>query len=203
MQSALGSGVSILKRMWRVIRWPLGILLIAYLGLVVYEIFAIPKRSAEVVAQIHAQKLTMKDVDGSNLPPIPDPKLVDATVEGIDANHNGIRDDVELAIFKKYPNDKSARAAALQYAMADQIFMTGKIIDKETWVTADEHLSRAISCMKKSGLDGNLGISALTYIEGVTTNTSARQHALESANKYISSSGTETGDACDLPQSHS
>ena len=57
---------------------------------------------------INSQKITPNDVMGKNLPPEPDPsavalrawqKLNDSTIAGIDANKNGIRDDVELEIF--------------------------------------------------------------------------------------------------------
>ena len=52
---------------------------------------------------------------GKNLPAQPDQKLNDSTIAGIDENKNGIRDDVELAIFKKYPdNAKTLETEGLQ-----------------------------------------------------------------------------------------
>ena len=41
-------------------------------------------------------------VNGHVLPPEPDPKVNDETLGGVDANHNGVRDDVERYIYKKY-----------------------------------------------------------------------------------------------------
>ncbi len=41
-------------------------------------------------------------IHGHTLPPVPDPALNSATLGGIDSNHNGVRDDVERAIYKKY-----------------------------------------------------------------------------------------------------
>ena len=91
------------------------VILGAYVLLVVYRMFVLQgeKNTSEQVAKIHATKLTLDDVMGKNLPPSyaeategkPD---YDATVPGIDENKNGIRDDVELAIFKEYPNSSTS-----------------------------------------------------------------------------------------------
>jgi len=54
--------------------------------------------------KINSTVLTLADVMGENLPKKPDQILNDSTIAGIDANNNMIRDDVELAIFEKYPN---------------------------------------------------------------------------------------------------
>ncbi len=105
------------------------------------------EKTAEQVAKIHATKLTMADVMGENLPPEPDPLLKDATVAGIDANKNGIRDDVELAIFKEYPNSAKTRAVLLQYALVLQMQMTLPIVNKETVTATVEDKSRADICV--------------------------------------------------------
>jgi len=48
-------------------------------------------------------KLTIYwEVDGYRLPPEPDPKVNNATLLGVDVNHNGVRDDVERWIYKTY-----------------------------------------------------------------------------------------------------
>jgi len=41
-------------------------------------------------------------VDGHTLPPEPDPVVNNATLLGVDVNHNGVRDDVERWIYKTY-----------------------------------------------------------------------------------------------------
>ncbi len=41
-------------------------------------------------------------VNGHVLPPDPDPKINDETLGGVDANHNGVRDDVERWIYKNF-----------------------------------------------------------------------------------------------------
>ena len=78
----------------------IGIVIVgAYILLVVYRMFVIQgeRNTEKEVAKIHATKLSLDDVMGKNLPPAP--SSPDATVQGVDANKNGIRDDVELAIF--------------------------------------------------------------------------------------------------------
>ena len=42
------------------------------------------------------------EVNGHRLPPEPDPAVNNATLLGIDSNHNGVRDDVERWIYKTY-----------------------------------------------------------------------------------------------------
>jgi hypothetical protein len=77
-------------------------------------------KTAVEVEKIHNTKLTLDDVMGKNLPPDPG-ALADKTIAGVDANNNGIRDDVELAIFNVYPNSAKTRAVLLQYALALQM----------------------------------------------------------------------------------
>jgi len=42
------------------------------------------------------------EVDGHRVPPKPDPKKNNSTLLGVDVNKNGVRDDVERWIYKKY-----------------------------------------------------------------------------------------------------
>ena len=100
------------------------------------------------VAKIHATKLTLDDVMGKNLPPDPGAEA-DKTVAGIDANQNGIRDDVELAVFKEYPNSAKTRAVLLQYALALQMEVVQPIVNMETVTEVVREQSRAYDCVSK------------------------------------------------------
>ncbi len=62
-------------------------------------------------------------VDGHTLPPEPDPAVNNATLLGIDTNNNGVRDDVERWIYKKY--DKYIPCTD---KMVDYTLPNGKII---------------------------------------------------------------------------
>src|SRR3989344_9324919 len=125
----------------------LGLFAIGVAARVPYVIDA--EKTAEAVAKIHATKLTMADIMGENLPPEPDPALKDATIAGIDANQNGIRDDVELAIFKEYPNSAKTRAALLQYALALQMEFTQSFTNTEIVTAVAEQTSRGDDCVSE------------------------------------------------------
>lgn len=193
-------GGKFLARTWRVVRWPLGILFVLYAGLVLWRIPAVgqKEKSEAAVAAIRAQKLTMNDVDGKHLPPPPDPALADATVEGVDANGNGIRDDVELEIFRRYPDSPKIRAAELQYAMTRQHFLT-KVMDGESWVAATQQEERAYGCIFDNG-DGKITTTEkyASEIDEVVFNTSSRKEALEKAERYQRSFSVPGGNDCDV-----
>ncbi|MDP2648392.1 MAG: hypothetical protein Q8P19_00655, partial [bacterium] len=130
---------AVAARIWHYGRWVLLGIVLFLVALAIVRIPAVTQKekTADAVAFIKSRHITMADVDGQHLPPPPDPAEVDATVEGIDANQNGIRDDVELAIFKKYPNDARIRAAELQYAMTEQMYLT-QVFNTETWKAVAE-----------------------------------------------------------------
>lgn len=123
-------------------------IVISYIILVIARIPVMMEKQKTVaqVAKIHATKLTLDDVMGKNLPGKPGAEA-DKTVQGIDANNNGIRDDVELAIFAAYPNSAKTRAVLLQYALALQMEMTQPIVNTETVVAVTQEISRANMCL--------------------------------------------------------
>jgi hypothetical protein len=182
---------------WRYARW---FLLALVLGLLVLAAFRIPvveqrQQSEQLVDKIHSTRLSMADVDGTHLPPPPDASQKDATVAGVDSNQNGIRDDVELAIFAKYPNDTKLRAVALQYALTEQMFLTS-VIDTPTWKAAAEQDSRAVSCVVRTNKQKSEEVTDL--VETLTYNTQLRKNAQNSAYEYITSYGTARGEICDV-----
>ncbi|PIP68954.1 hypothetical protein COW91_01965 [Candidatus Nomurabacteria bacterium CG22_combo_CG10-13_8_21_14_all_32_8] len=135
-------------KFFKILKWVFFILIILYILAVIARGFyrAQESKIAEQVEKIHNTKLTMDDVMGVNLPPPPG-ELADATVEGIDANNNGIRDDVELAVFKEYPNSAKTRAVLLQYALVLQMQMIQPILDTETVVASIQEEDRAYQCI--------------------------------------------------------
>lgn len=192
----------VLRRLWRWVRWPLLVLVIAYVALLVwrYPSYQREQRAKDLVAEIQAQRLSLADVDGSHLPPQPDPKLVDATVEGVDANGNGIRDDVELAIFRKYPNSPYTRAAELQYAMALQSELT-KIIDQTTLVAALWQESRAYFCIDQvtSNLSNAVFESRVSETKNLVLNIRQRiNHLEETKVRYMTTLANPSRDFCDV-----
>jgi len=179
--------------------------LILYIALVIYRIpFVIEKdKTLEVVAQIHAQKLTINDVNGEHLPPPPDPAQVDATIEGIDANKNGIRDDVELAIFQKYPNSARIRAAELQYATALQMELT-LVFNSDTFIATAQETGRASGCIAELTSRDNLKIYLKTLkslekeVEDLQLNTKERMAKENTNSQFLTSFGGTEGIRCDV-----
>ncbi len=161
-------------------KWFLLVLLVMF---IVAEIIRFPFRikeeqTASQVAKIHATKLTLDDVMGKNLPPDPGAQA-DNTVAGVDANQNGIRDDVELAIFKEYPNSAKTRAVLLQYALFLQTEAM-QSINVYTATAASEEYSRAFDCIgmivPKSNNDIQQIKSYLNFIETKQLNTTERKN---------------------------
>lgn len=192
----------------RIFKWGGFILAAVIIALVALTVYRYPfamqeKKSEAAVAFIQSRHITMDDVDGKHLPPPPDPAQVDATVEGIDANQNDIRDDVELAIFKKYPNDAKLRAAELQYAMAEQMFLT-QVFDSDTWRAVANQDSRGYACISsfisRNDLDKHSqGVDSLTnVITDLEFNTPERKRAKDEANNFITSFGLPDSGFCDI-----
>ena len=182
--------------------------LFIWIVLYVCLIFAIGAKTLEArsaAKRIHSDRVTLDDVMGKNLPPQPDPTLASSTVEGVDANYNGIRDDVELAIFKMYPNSARIRAVELQYAKALQDELT-QVSSIETGDAAIQEEGRASQCA--FDLASNTG---LTYIEinkmsetlkneptNLVFNTAVRKSTLNDLREYVTEFSVPPGEVCDI-----
>jgi hypothetical protein len=190
-----------IKTIWRWVKWPLIVLVVLYIGLVIYRIPAVgeKERTAEAVAYIQAQKITLATVEGTNLPPQPYKPENDATVAGLDANVNNIRDDVELAIFAKYPADAKIRAAELQYAMAEQMMIT-KVFNSETWIAAAKETSRGFACIGETVVPKDLKVLDIRTkeVDDLVFNTAARIEARDKAYEFTTSYGLPNTDLCNV-----
>ena len=137
-----------MKKRYKIPLIVFGTLAVFYFVLVIIRMFHFYNldKTNEQVVKIHNTKLTMDDVIGNNLPPDPGAEA-DKTVAGVDFNKNGIRDDVELAIFKAYPNSAKTRAVLLQYALALQMEAVQEVVNKETVTEVVREQSRADACV--------------------------------------------------------
>lgn len=135
-------------KIFKIFMWAFLIVVGLYVILVVIRAVHFLKvdKTDKQVTKIHATKLTMDDVMGKNLPPDPGAEA-DKTIQGIDANQNGIRDDVELAIFKKYPNSAKTRAVLLQYALALQMETIQPVLNTVIATEVAREQSRAFVCI--------------------------------------------------------
>lgn len=161
------------------------------------------KKTEELVAEIHATKLTLADVMGEDLPSHPG-EVADATVAGVDENKNGIRDDVELAIFAEYPDLAKTRAALLQYALALQMQMTLPVVNTETVTATVEDIdNRALKCIWSLSSRGDMDrfIEETErnekFVENLQINTEERRNYKDEFYKYLRSFSSSKG-GCDI-----
>ncbi|MFA5932210.1 MAG: hypothetical protein WC793_02425 [Candidatus Paceibacterota bacterium] len=198
-------------RIFKIITWAFLILVILYFILVGFRVkyfFDLDKTNAQV-EKIHATKLTLDDVMGTNLPPEPG-ALADKTVQGIDANNNGIRDDVELAVFQKYPNSAKTRAVLLQYALALQMEFMQPIVNTTITTEVITENSRGHTCIgdvlvprkdiesSRSSAEVNKIYEYIDFIENKQFNTDARKKANQDFYKNLRSYGESTNKVCDI-----
>jgi len=136
------------RRILKIFIWLLLVLIVLYFIAAFVragQLRDLAKANAQVV-KIHNTKLTLDDVMRKNLPPDPG-AMADKTVAGVDANNNGIRDDVELAVFKAYSDSAKTRAVLLQYALALQMETTQPIVDTITATEVVREQSRGFECI--------------------------------------------------------
>lgn len=198
-----------MSKVWRIL-WKGSVGIFAVFSIiVVLRVLYVAKNTPEQVAKIHATKLTIDDVMGVNLPPNPGAEA-DKTVAGIDANENGIRDDVELAIFKEYPNSAKTRAVLLQYALALQMEMTLPILNRETATEVVREQSRAGSCIgdiliprkssesSRSYADVEKIFTFINLVKNKQLNTKAREESRNNFVKYVGGYSESENEVCDI-----
>jgi len=134
-------------------------------------------------------------------------------VEGVDANENGIRDDVELAVFEEYPNSAKTRAVLLQYALALQIEFIQPIINTTTVTEVITEESRADTCLadtlvprkspesSRSSADMEKIDTYIKFIENKQLNNEMRKQARQEFLKNLRSFGDSTNETCDIDYS--
>ena len=168
-----------------------GVLAMIFVALIIWRIFVLADndKTKVDVARIHATKLAWSDINGT-LPPEPDPAENNATLAGVDSNRNGIRDDVERAIYAKYKNNKRVAIAALQYAKELQMEFT-EVRNSDTLVAVIQEEGRGYGCVYG---DGNEKV-----IENLVFNTEKRkQYQEDMLRKYMVSYTLLNVENCDI-----
>jgi hypothetical protein len=125
--------------------------------------------------------------EGMVTPPIvkfpPDPGTSGTTtVAGIDADGDGLRDDVQILIENQY-SGSAERAAATQLAKAIQGLLAVSS-DKTQSLVAAHSMNRAIDCLYALGAT-SFG-DRVDEIEGAVVNTEARARAYAKAGTHLS-----------------
>jgi len=105
------------------------------------------KEYSKISKNVKTENKTKKEkeiINGYTLPPEPDPKVNNSTLLGIDSNNNGVRDDVERWIYKKYKDKHPIYIAIMmQAARASKKILT----DPEAEGRAQENeTSKVLDC---------------------------------------------------------
>ena len=84
------------------------------------------------------------EVNGHRLPPEPDPKVNNATLLGVDVNHNGVRDDVERKVYATYKK-AIERAVMMQAFRTEQAMLADPDLVKNAreW---EKKIWKAVNC---------------------------------------------------------
>ncbi|HMN94257.1 MAG TPA: hypothetical protein PKC60_13585 [Hydrogenophaga sp.] len=123
-------------------------------------------------------------------------------VEGIDADGDGVRDDIADHIRKTYTDPVQYRAA-MQVARA---YQSQLLVDKHDHIAlqaASEQMMRAIACVNRHAFAGDGGerqsLRLMDELEAMTTNTKERLQAYLAYNKARSGSVSvrAEGDVCE------
>jgi len=170
------------KKVFKVLKWVFLILIGLFFILIIFRTFHYMdvQKTEDQVVKIHSTKLSMDDVMGKSLPV--DPGIeADKTIQGVDANNNGIRDDVELAIFKEYPDSAKTRAVLLQYALALQMETIQPFVNEEIATEVVREQSRGFYCVGKIFPDRESDasykelLSTISFVENNQFNTTERK----------------------------
>lgn len=149
---------------------------------------AAPKTPAQAVAQLEAQGKIPSSLDRSN------------TLAGIDADGNGIRDDVDAYIAAKFTPNQQPVARQVARAVQGEILVDKA--DKQAVRNAATKSSRALQCSYyklPNPADARIRYQIVFDTIGVTTNTKPRLLAYLAHSKAMD--GTVlvdlTGDTCE------
>src|SRR5690554_3445364 len=146
--------------------------------------------------QTPAQKIAALEASGA----IPVLERSD-TLEGIDSNNSGVRDDVEAYIYNNYPSENQ-RNAAMQLARGLQESLLVNLEDNSALRLVDRNVNGAVSCIYKSfgEAKGAVKPGKVVYdLEAIITNTKQRLEAYLAYNRSLdgTTSARPKGGSCE------
>lgn len=122
------------------------------------------------------------------------------TIGGVDADKNGIRDDIDTYIKKTYPNYEQKKAVT-QYARSLQASLLIDKDDKIAVKAATNAKAKAISCISMKVPDGKSpnGERVVREIVSMTTNTKQRLLEYMALDKALDGTviSLPSGEVCD------
>ena len=118
-----------------------------------------------------------------SLPPDPG-EAGKATLQGVDSDNNGVRDDVQIAIYERYPNDETKRNALTQKAKAlQEAIVAGDSSSSDALNQASKSIIDAVDCLHERVGDSTAEIG---FLEQEVVNTSDRSEAYIKFNEALS-----------------
>jgi len=106
------------------------------------------------------------------LPPEPDSKINNATLLGIDSNNNGVRDDVERAIYSHYKSPIEHAAIMQRMKIFQKIFGDDNRVSHATLL--QKEFTRSNDCILYLLASKNIDIPSHTYVKNIQINTKER-----------------------------
>ncbi len=130
----------------------------------------------------------------TNLPLDPG-KAGKATIEGVDADDDGVRDDVQIAIHQRHSDNEEARKALRQQAMSLQsAIIAGAAQDQAQIFEAVKLVMDAVDCIFASTTTPS---EEVDFVRLKMVNTEARGEAYRAFNQALD--GQFFGDGSDAP----
>lgn len=173
----------------------------------------IPAIDARYAPTVYPAKTTLENtpmiLDPIQVPPEPDSAINDATLAGVDINHNGIRDDVERWIAKTFatPAERGLMAQAARAFQAQVYLMSGTMTVRDVDIEYLKYLECELSVIP----DGNIKTSYVwprrKNLKSKIYNTNERdkvlvEYSIASSGKIVPDSsefGITPANACDVP----
>jgi len=114
-------------------------------------------------------------VNGYTLPPEPNKEENEKTLLGIDSNNNGVRDDVERAIYEKFPKE-IRRQQLIQRARSHQSMLADEdaIANAQKWENIIATINIACASYLFDSFNIDFDLEADAYMKNVLYNTKER-----------------------------
>jgi hypothetical protein len=122
------------------------------------------------------------EINEFGIPPDPG-KAGKATLEGIDSDNDGVRDDVQRWIALTYPDSEKTRAALIQFVRPQQDFLLDAK-DKDGAIKAAQDRQKSIECLYYIRPEDAGDI--ISGLRAVTLNTRERSLAYIAADALLS-----------------
>lgn len=148
--------------------------------------------------------VTIEEIDHAALPELP--KERDESLLGIDVDFDGVRDDIEIAIYKRFPLDIEKRELSRFAAKSYNDLLNFGLTDGQQNISEyATKLATITQCYRSSGIFvGEEGQKAMQFLQALVLNTHERDAAAKLYEDKLAgnmpSAVTVSNESCRLPQ---